>query len=498
MKVGEAIVKLLEQYDVDTVFGIPGTHSIELYRGLSRSGVTHILPRHEQGAGFMADGYARTTGKPGVCFVISGPGVTNLATPMAEAYHDSVPMLVISPVNRPDPARYNQGRLHEITSQARVTEPFVGFSGQVAEQREIPVLIARAFNLFSSSRPVPVHLNIPIDILGQEVEGEWRAMPYIRPPGGNDASIVAASKLLQSEDRVVIVAGGGARGAADEIQALAEKLDAPVITSVAGRGCVDRNHPLHGGAQLRAAPAQELVFAADLAIVVGSALAQTDHYNDALTERLPQKQVRINLDANALMATGQTIGILGDAKAVLSQLLGRLSGCHKAGGWGLSAARKVRDNLRASLTDKEQKHLRVLESVLAGLPEDAVITSDMTQIAYSGIDLVPLSAGMRWHHPTGYGTLGYGLPAAIGSQIGAAERSVLAIIGDSGLQYTIQEMAVAAELGLPIVVIVWNNDALQQIHDDMVAADIPPNAVNQSNPNFLDLAQIYGWLLDHC
>ena len=128
LSVGEALVKLLSEYGVELVFGIPGTHSIELYRGLENSPIRHISPRHEQGGGFMADGYARVSGKPGVCFVITGPGVTNITTPMGEAYMDSVPMLIISPVNDPDPDDINRGRLHEITNQSAVTKPLTAFS----------------------------------------------------------------------------------------------------------------------------------------------------------------------------------------------------------------------------------------------------------------------------------------------------------------------------------------------------------------------------------
>ena len=150
MKVGEALVELLEAYGVDTVFGIPGTHSLELYRGLARSSIRHISPRHEQGGGFMADGYARNSGKPGVCFVITGPGVTNITTPLGEAYMDSVPLLVISPVNTPDPSRQNVGRLHEITDQASVTAPLTAFSATASCAEDVPELLARAFAVFSS------------------------------------------------------------------------------------------------------------------------------------------------------------------------------------------------------------------------------------------------------------------------------------------------------------------------------------------------------------
>ena len=169
MTVGEALVALLAKYGVDTVFGIPGTHSIELYRGLEPSGMRHVLTRHEQGAGFMADGYARITGKPGVCFVITGAGVTNIATAVAQAHSDSVPLLIISPVNDivhgADGEREHHGRLHELGDQAAVTRPFTAFSETAENQQHLLELVHRSFALFECERPRPVHINIPLSIL---------------------------------------------------------------------------------------------------------------------------------------------------------------------------------------------------------------------------------------------------------------------------------------------------------------------------------------------
>ncbi len=161
---GEAIVALLEQYDVDTVFGIPGVHTLELYRGLVGSRIRHILPRHEQGAGFMADGYARACRKPGVCFLITGPGLTNASTAIAQAYSDSVPMLVISSVNESRLLGKGRGELHEMPDQQKMMSAFTAFSARVEEPGDFPGLLAKAYEVFNSKRPRPVHIEVPIDI----------------------------------------------------------------------------------------------------------------------------------------------------------------------------------------------------------------------------------------------------------------------------------------------------------------------------------------------
>ena len=244
LTVGEALVSLLEQYGVDTVFGIPGTHSIELYRGLENSAIRHILPRHEQGGGFMADGYARATGKPGVCFVITGPGVTNMTTPMGEAYMDGVPLLVISPVNQPDAAKVNRGRLHEITDQSAVTEPLTAFSATVNHQDDIPQLIARAFTVFNSQCPRPVHISIPLEILPQTAAKPWLPVSIPGPPLATQAQTQQMAQMINDAENALIIAGGGCRFSSLAVVDLAEKAAIPVTSSVAGRGVVPASHPL--------------------------------------------------------------------------------------------------------------------------------------------------------------------------------------------------------------------------------------------------------------
>ena len=492
--VGEALVNLLEQYGVDTVFGIPGTHSIELYRGLENSGIRHILPRHEQGGGFMADGYARSTGKPGVCFVITGPGVTNMTTPMGEAYMDSVPMLVISPVNPPDSGKYNQGRLHEITDQSAVTAPITAFSATVTCADHIPELISRAFTVFNCQRPRPVHISIPLDIITQTVDMPWQAISMPAASAATMDGLQQAANMIDQAEKALIIVGGGARFTSESVIEFAEKAAIPVTSSVAGRGVVPASHALAVAAQLRTEPVKQLAKDADLLIILGSELSQTDHWDDDIPDCLPKKQIRINLNPGALQATNESLSIIADVHSTLGQLIPLLETADSTKHQNARARiGNLKHQLAATMTPKELRHSEVLKMLMPSLPEDCTVVSDMTQLAYTAIDFIALEKPNSWFHPTGYGTLGYALPAAMGVAIANPEQPVLAIVGDAGIQYTLAELTLAAELKLNLTVLLWNNDALLQISDDMDNANISRFAVTQKNPDFIKLARACNW-----
>ncbi|TIT28697.1 MAG: hypothetical protein E5W86_05175, partial [Mesorhizobium sp.] len=193
--IGEALITLLEAHGVDTVFGIPGVHTVELYRGLARSRIRHVTPRHEQGAGFMADGYARASGRPGVAFVITGPGLTNTITAMGQARADSVPMLVISGVNATDTLGKGLGFLHELPDQRGMMEKVALFSHRITEAEELPGVLARAFALFSSSRPGPVHIEIPTNVMVKPGNGIVASLSNAPPPSPDAAAIEQAAGL---------------------------------------------------------------------------------------------------------------------------------------------------------------------------------------------------------------------------------------------------------------------------------------------------------------
>jgi len=492
IRTGEAIVRLLEQLGVDVVFGIPGTHSIELYRGLQHSSIRHILSRHEQGAGFMADGYARASGRPGVCFVITGPGVTNITTAMGQAYSDSVPMLVLSPVNDGDGSHYHYGRLHEIGQQSRVTDELTAFSVTVTNAEQIGAEINRAFRLFATERPRPVHINIPLSILRGEVNAPFMLEPQ-RPRAGVDSSVLAKIQAaLVAAANPVIVAGGGCRHFAELVVALAERVPCPLITTVAGRGIIPGSHPLSVGAQLRAPEVQAFLRDADFALVLGSELAEPDHWSDEL--RLPARQVWVNLDAELLLRRAPETGVVADAREVVSSLNQRIA---RAQGEAVRVThercRAVREQLRQLFEPWQHTHWRVLIELQKNLPPECCVCSDMTQLAYTAVDYLPCKLPDSWFHPNGFGTLGYALPAGIGVALAREPSPVLVLVGDAGLQYTMAEMGVAAELGLSIVILLWQNNALQQIADDMAEHGVAAIAVTQQNPDFLALAKSFGW-----
>lgn len=489
---GEALVRLLERRGVDTVFGIPGVHTLDLYRGLAASQIRHVLVRHEQGAGFMADGYARASGRPGVCFVITGPGVTNIATPMGQAYSDSIPMLVISTVRATADLGDKYGRLHEITDQRAVTAPLTAFSATAMSPGEVPDLIDRAFQVFDSARPRPVHIEIPLDVAAMPVDGDWTPADPTRPAPPAAEALSAAAAVLGEADTPVIIAGGGAIACADQLLRLAEILGAPVITTVAGKGLMPADHPLSLGATLPRAETQEIAGQADVVLAVGTELAETDIWVERL--QLSGRLVRIDIDRDQINASyAADVAVEGDAAAALDGIVERLAGQSANDRSGAEGrVRAARQAIADGETDLTRGHRRVLDALASALPKEAAVFTDMTQIAYTGNEIYDAPRPRSWFHPNGYGTLGYALPAAIGGKLANPQMPVVALAGDFGFQFTVQDLIVAAELDLHMTVMVWNNDALGQIRDDMIAKGIGTVGVEGRNPDFRLLAEAYG------
>lgn len=498
---GQALVKLLSHYGVDTVFGIPGVHTLELYRGLPGSDIRHVLTRHEQGAGFMADGYARSTGKPGVCFLITGPGVTNAATAIGQAYADSVPLLIISSVNARHLLGKGWGNLHECKDQQKLTDPITALSAIAQSTAEIPQLIGRAFEIFGSERPRPVHISVPLDILAAPIDDDWSFIPPpVKTRAVPESSVIqAAVQRMKNAKRPALIVGGGAVDAATGVIDLAERLQAPVFTTVAGKGIMPADHALSNGSTLCVAPGWDAVAQADLIIAIGTEMADTDHWREELPLR--GDLLRIDIDPGKMHDRYPAdLGLLGDAKMTLSALLEHLP---QATGTQSPDLKSMASPCRVAMSEVETTqapaaslsalHLKVLRTLESDLPAGTRVVSDMTQLAYSANYLMRSPGHRRWLHPTGYGTLGYGLPAAIGAQIACPDTPVLCLVGDGGLLYTLTELATAQEeVQGTLVVLLWNNEALGQIRDDMISLDIPPVAVLPRNPDFLALAAAFG------
>ncbi|WP_231757754.1 5-guanidino-2-oxopentanoate decarboxylase [Microbulbifer elongatus] len=497
----QVLMHLLKGYGVDTVFGIPGVHTIELYRGLPGSGLTHITPRHEQGAAFMADGYARASGKPGVCFLITGPGVTNAATAMAQAFSDSIPMLVISAVNRREDLGSGRGRLHELPRQQDVTRGFCVWQHALTSAEQLPETLARAFQVMHAPRPGPVHIEIPIDLFpapmanGATTLADYRAVLPAALPAAPAETIANAARLLAEAEKPVILLGGGAQEAGAAATALAEKIAAPVFESLAAKGIVDERHPLCGGANLSFSNVRERVENADLVLAVATELAETDRNLVRDNYHFKGKLIRVDLDPAQLVCNANPdLAICADARTTLQQLVDALASVDKKS-QRQSAAEEVEKLLRECRSEwwpgSEDRYPWV-EALRDALPENGIFVTDSTQLAYN------TNHALRLFEPrshitctTGYGTLGFALPAAIGAAL-ASPRPVIGLIGDGGIMFTLGELAAAVEQNLALPILVWNNSGYGEIRDFMDEAAVEQEGVNLHAPDFVTLARAFG------
>ena len=493
---GEMLVRLLENYGVDTVFGIPGVHTVELYRGLPATRIRHVTPRHEQGAGFMADGYARVSGKPGVCFIITGPGMTNILTAMGQAYGDSIPMLVISSVNRTDQLAMGQGRLHELRSQQAVVAGVAAFSHTVLHPSQLPEVLARAFALFASARPRPVHIEIPIDVITAPADDLPLApRPLPGPPAADPAAVAEAATLLRAARSPLMVVGGGAVAAAAEVRSLAERLDLPVINTVNAKGILPPDHPLHAGENMAWPPVQAALRTADVVLAVGTEFGETEMYPGPEPLAFDGRLIRVDLDPEQLVrGFPAALPVVADAGHFLRALLAALPEPHVRD--GAARAQALRQQLPALWWPAVRTHERLLGTVQDALP-DAILVGDSTEPVYAGNQFFQPHRTRSWFNSsTGYGTLGYALPAAIGAKLAAPERPVVVLVGDGGLQYSLPELASAMEAKAPVIVLVWNNRAYGEIRNYMQEKGIPTIGVELFTPDLPALARAYGCAAD--
>ena len=496
---GEVLVHLLERYGVDHVFGIPGVHTVELYRGLARSSIRHVTPRHEQGAGFMADGYARTRGKPGVCFIITGPGMTNITTAMGQAYADSIPMLVISSVQSRSQLGGGRGKLHELPNQSALVAGVAAFSHTLMSAAELPGVLARAFALFQAGRPRPVHIEIPLDVLVENADALLGSTPVsVARAGAAPAAVQQMSQRLAAAKRPLILAGGGAIDAAAELTHLAEALGAPVALTINAKGLLPAAHPMLIGSTQTLPATRALVAEADVVLAIGTELAETDYdVTFAGGFDIPGTLLRIDIDPDQTVRNyPPQVALVADARIAAQALLTEVNRqplAPRSPDWGTARVARLWAELEPAWDAATRTQTRFLNAVLEELPS-AVFVGDSTQPVYSGNLTLNLDHPRRWFNAsTGYGTLGYALPAAIGAWLGRGDgQPVVCLIGDGGLQFTLPELASAVEARTPVIVLLWNNQGYEEIKKYMVNRDIEPVGVDIYTPDFIGVAKALG------
>lgn len=494
------LVRLLEGYAVSQVFGIPGVHTLTLYGALSKSAIEHVTPRHEQGAGFAADGYARVSGKPGVCFIISGPGMTNIVTAMGQAYSESIPMLVISSVNSHGHMGSGDGWLHELPNQHSLVQGVCAFSHTLHHPTELPQVLARAFAVFDSQRPRPVHIEIPINVLEAECHPLANTTLRLSRPSANTASLLKAASVLGKANQPVLLVGGGATMAGEAITSLAEQLDAPVVMTVNARGIIKHDHPLAVSASASLAPVRSLIADADVVLGIGTEMGPTDYdFNEDGHFELPGTFIRIDIDAQQLVRNAAPqIGLIGDSKAVVLALVQALNSppanTHPMD--GSQRATTAMQKTLASLSTREQCYLKTLAYIRDSMP-DVVLVGDSTQLIYAGNSALGMPSPSCWFNSAmGFGTLGYALPAAIGAAIANRHRPVVAISGDGGLQFCLSELATAVDEKLKLILIVHENGGYQEISQQMQSNGIAPMGVDLLVPDLIAIATACGWSAD--
>jgi acetolactate synthase-1/2/3 large subunit len=487
------LIERLRQFGVSTVFGYPGGPLTPLYDALYHEpSIRHILARDEQGAGFMADGYARATGKPGVCLAVCGPGVFNAITPLATAFSDSIPVLLISGQL---PSRdVRSGYYHE-NDQLRVCEPVTKAQFRVEDARQVVPELDRAWQALTTGRPGPVLIEVPGDVLRAEHPAlELPPLPAPPPPlQPSPADVQAAAQIIKSWKRPLILAGGGVihAGAMTELRALAECLGSPVFHTLMGKSAIPGDHPLAAGLPWKegtsdacdmASRMSPILQDADGLLAIGCRFTQVTTGSWAMP--VPKSLVQIDIDPTEFGRHHPCeLAILGDARLTARELLQSLP----------ASPREPWTNAQPPRPTWTVAGLDLASALRRALPRETIVVADVTRLAYVMLVEFPAYEPRTFLHPAAAVSMGYGLPAALGARAAFSDRPVVAVMGDGCFQMTGMELATAAQEQLPIVLVVINDGSLTLIkalqHKKYGSRFL---GVDLRNPDFGLLAKAFG------
>lgn len=507
MSGAEQVVRALKDVGVKYVFGYPGGAVLDIYDALfAQDAVKHILVRHEQAAAHMADGYARSTGETGTVLVTSGPGATNTLTGIATAYMDSIPMVVLS---GQVPSQHIGEDAFQETDMVGCSRPIVKHSFLVKKTEDIPIAIAKAYLIANSGRPGPVVIDLPKDIVNVQ-----ESHPYTFPENinirsyhptekGHNKQIKKAVEAIKEAKRPVIYAGGGALNANDKVLALAEMLNAPVTNTLMGLGSFPGTHSqfigmlgMHGTLE-----ANKTMHNADCIIALGA------RFDDRVTNNVDKfcphaKIVHVDIDPTSISKTiNAHIPIVGSVDKVLEQFFDHLKDVdpqdqkNKLQDWWKQINHWQARNCLVYKTDSEQiKPQQVIESLYKHTDGKAFVSSDVGQHQMFAALYYPFDKPRQWINSGGLGTMGFGLPAAMGVQFANPDAISAVVTGDGSIQMNIQELSTCLQYNLPIKVISLNNRALGMVRQwqDMIYKGRHSHSYMESMPDFVKLAEAYG------
>ena len=487
---GQALVRSLLVEEVSVVFGLPGVQLYGVVDALREesSRLRLITTRHEQATSYMADGYARASGKFGVALVVPGPGLLNASAGLSTAYAASSPVLMISGQVPRAQIGKSIGVLHEINDQLECIAPITKWRRRVMDVADVPAAVREAVTQLKTGRPRPVEIEMPPETMEEEGEVELLAPSAARREPAEGKHIEQAARMLLESARPVIYAGGGVHGAGahEALVLVAEYLQAGVVQSAEGKGAIDDKSDLSLGAALWPRnPLRRYLDAADIVLAVGSRLA--------LAGFAPEQQVvQIDVDEDEIGRNHRkTFGLVGDARATLEELLERLRALAPA-----RASRKAeREALRAeldALADTQQPQGGILRALQRSVPDDAIVVAGMTQIGYYSRPFWKVRQPRTYLTSSYSGNLGYAFPTALGAKVACPHRPVVAISGDGGFMYNVQEFSTAAKYGINVVQLVFNDDAYGNVARDLDEAWGGSYEAELRNPDFMKLADAFG------
>ena len=462
----ELIVHLLERQGITMVTGIPGGTVLPLYDALSQSKqIRHILARHEQGAGFIAQGMARTAGKPAVCMACSGPGATNLVTAIADARLDSIPLVCIT--GQVASSLIGTDAFQEVDTYG-ISIPITKHNYLVRDIKELPQVIADAFRIAQSGRPGPVWIDIPKDVQTAEIELSELPEPGDRAPTPEFSaeSVREAAAMINAAQRPVLYLGGGVINAPERVRELAEKANLPTTMTLMALGMLPKAHPLSlGMLGMHGARSTNFILQqSDLLVVLGARF--DDRATGKVAEFCPNaKIIHVDIDRAELGKIKQAhVAIQADVDDVLAQLLPQID-AQPRNAWREKVA-ELQQEFPCAIPQETDplSHYGLINAVAACVNDDAIIATDVGQHQMWTAQAYPLNRPRQWLTSGGLGTMGFGLPAAVGAALANPDRKVLCFSGDGSLMMNIQEMATAAENQLDVKIILMNNEALGLVH----------------------------------
>jgi acetolactate synthase-1/2/3 large subunit len=493
---GQAVVATLERHGVDTLFGIPGGHSLGVYDALAKgTRLRHILGRHEQGLAFMADGYARASGRIGVLTTTSGPAVANLACALGGATTDTSPVLAIASTVHSDLVGKDRGGLHDCGQAIEIMRPVCRHVRRCLAVEEIPLALSELIYLLTAGRAGGAFCEIPCDLLTKEAEIEIPEPRRVQPARPDPEKILQAVRLLAGAKRPVVWVGTGAvvSQAGPEIEALAEKLGAFVVPTTLARGILASDHPrlvtLEGAYFTRV---NEVLAEADVVLAVGTMFKQEDTAN---WKTKPGEQlIHIDIDPNEIgRSYPPQVGIVADARTALAEILKLLSRPAPAGPEWVARGKQAEQERLARRKTNSPGEMRVLDALRSAVPKEDLIMCDRCNLGYWAYCCLPVYRPRTFSYPMGYGGLGGVLPQAFGAKLACPDKNVVCVIGDGGFQFTATELAVAVQENISVTILLCNNSAYGAIR-----ANQDRNfggrrfGCQLKNPDFQKLAAAYG------